>query len=347
VRTPYRIATTAVAFAAVFPFGMGAAHADVVQVEVIQSAWYWADQSVAAGPEVLNPPTQATGVPDKDLVVAYKGATDGSPDKVSYLAWDVSAIPAGSTVSRFEFTIGLDTATTTAQLTPPDYKLVACGAIGDFTPAQAGKFSDRPADDCADAAAGVYDATAKTWTFDVAPYADRWAKGDPASGIGIFPAKGTQVPFQVVLKPGDTVKTTVDFTRPEPTVVVPPVVPSVAPQPPAVQQNYAPPPVIPVTQPQPQPAPPVVPPVVAQPLARPVTPVAKGIAFPSKSGLPGAFWAGALAAVALLGVASLMLGDATVPVETQRGRTVTRSLRDRQAAHRGALPRTRTRIRTV
>lgn len=348
MRTPYRIVTTAVALAAAFPFGMSAAHADTAQPVVIQTAWYWADQSVSVGPEVLNPPTQATGVPDKDLVVSYKGDANGAPDKVSYLAWDVSAIPAGATIQRFEFTIGLDQTPTTVQATPPDYKLIACGAIGDFVPATAGKFSDKPADDCSAQIPGVYDAAAKTWTFDVAPYADMWAKGDPPSGIGILPAKDSKTPFQVVLKPGDTVKTTVEFSPAAPIAdpVVPPVVTPI--QPPSQNTNYAPPPVIPVTQPQPvaQPAPPVRQPVVLQPRLAPVVPAAKGLTFPKKSGLPGAFWGGALAAIALLGVASLMLGDATVPVEAPRGRTVTRSLRERQAANRGAL-RTRARVRTV
>jgi hypothetical protein len=351
VRTPYRVATTAVALAAVFPFGLsaGVAHADEVQVEVVQQAWYWADKTVAVGPEVLPAPEQATGVPDKDLVVAYTNGTNGKPEKASYLAWDVSAIPFGSTVNRFEFTIALDTAPTTAQAAPDGhYALIACGAVGDFTPTTAGKFADRPSDDCSAYAPGKYDATAKTWTFDVAPYADAWAKGDPPSGIGLLPARNSQVPFQVVLKPGSTVKTVVEYTLPEPVVVPPPpTVPPVV-QPPAPVAN-APAPVFPVTVPQPvaQPAPPPAAPVVALPPVRPVTPVAKGMTFPSKSGLPGAFWAGALAAIALLGVASLMLGDATVPVEAQRGRTVTRSLRERQAAQRGALPRTSTRVRTV
>lgn len=351
MRTPYRIATTAVALAAVFPFGMstGVAHAEETQVEVVQQAWYWQENTVSVGPEVIPGPTQATGVPDKDLVVAYKGDAEGKPEKVSYLAWDVSAIPLGSTVSRFEFTIKLDTAPTTVQAAPDgQYKLIACGAVGDFTPVAAGQFSDRPSDDCGAYAPGKYNATDKSWTFDVAPYADAWAKGDPPSGIGILPAKDSQAPFQVVLQPGSTVKTVVEYTAPEP--VVAPVAPPPAPvvQPPAPVAN-APAPVIPVTvpQPAPQPAPPPAAPVVALPQSHPVTPVARGVTFPAKSGLPGAFWAGALAAIALLGVASLMLGDATVPVEASRGRTVTRSLRERQAASRGALPRTSTRVRTV
>jgi hypothetical protein len=330
VRTPYRIATTLVALAAVFPFGMGAAAAETADPVVVQAAWYWADQTVIVGPEVLHPPAQLTGVPAKNLAVAYKGEENGAPDKVSYLAWDVSMIPAGSTVSRFEFTIAVESDPAVTQATPPDYKLVACGAIGDFAPAEAGSFADKPADDCSSVAPGVYDATKKTWTFDVAPYADLWAKGDPPSGIGILPDPKSEVPFQVVLEPADTVKTSVEFTPPAP-VAVPTTEPDVNPILPPAQQPtyYAAPPAVPNTAPVPvaQPAPTPAPPVVAISEPRQVAPVARGITFPSKSGLPAAFWGGALAAIALLGSASLMLGDATVPVEAPRGRTVTRSLR--------------------
>jgi hypothetical protein len=349
VRTPYRIVTTLVAAAAVFPFGMSAASADTARPEVIQGAWYWVDRSVSAGPEVLTPPTQLTGVPDKDLAVAFKKDDLGKPDKVTYLAWDVSAIPPGSTVSKFEFTIKVDSAPQAVQAGPPDLKLVACGAIGDFSPVSAGAFSDKPADDCAAASPGTYDATKKTWTFDVAPYANAWAHGDPPSGIGILPAPDSAVPFQVVFSPATTVTTSVEYTPPAPVVAPPTTEPVVPIQPPVSNggTGYVPQPVVPVVQPPvAQPAPPVAPPVVSVPV-RPVTPVAKGITFPARSGLPGAFWGGALAAVVLLGIASLMLGDATVAAEAPRGRTVTRSLRERQGAHRGALPRTQTRVRTV
>jgi hypothetical protein len=345
MRTPYRIATTIVAAAAVFPFGMGAASADTAQPAVIQSAWYWANQSVVVGPEVVNPPSQLSGVPDKDLAVSYQGDADGKADKVTYLAWDVTAIPQGSTVNAFEFTVFVEDDPTVPQVQTPDYKLVACGAVGDFIPAQGGAFGGRPADDCAAAAPGKYDAATKSWTFDVAPYANAWANGDPASGIGILPAPDTQVPFQVVLKPASTVKTSVDYTPPAP--VVEPV-PDVAPVAgPPVNVGVAPPPAVVPAAPQPvvQPAPSVAPPVVALPQVRPVAPVVKGLAFPKKTGFSGAMWGGALAAVALLGIASLILGDATVETETSRTRTVTRSLRERQA--RSALPRTRTRVRTV
>jgi hypothetical protein len=345
MRTPYRIATTVVAAAAIFPFGMSAASADTTQPPVIQSAWYWAQQTVLVGPEPVNPPAQLTGVPAKDLAVSYQGDQDGKPDKVSYLAWDVSAIPQGSTVSKFEFTVLVEDDPTVAQATPPDYKLVACGAIGDFIPAEGGSFSQRPADDCGAAAPGTYDATKKSWTFDVAPYANAWAHGDPASGIGILPAPDTQVPFQVVLKPASTVVTSVEYTPPAPVDTTPPDVTPVAPPP--VDVGVAQPPAVVPAAPVPvaQPAPTAAPPVVALAPVRPVQPVAKGLTFPSKSGLPPAFWGGALAAVALLGIASLILGDATVATEAPRTRTVTRSLRERQA--RSALPRTRTRVRTV
>jgi hypothetical protein len=349
VRTPYRIVTTLIAAAAVFPFGMSAASADTTQPRVTQGAWYWADKSVVVGPEVLTPPEQLTGVPAGDLAVAFKKDDGNKPDKVAYLAWDVSAIPAGSTVSKFELTIPVETDPKAVQAGPSDLKLVACGAIGDFSPASAGAFSDRPADDCGAAAPGTYDAAKKTWTFDVAPYANAWAHGDPPSGIGILPAPDSAVPFQVVFKGPATVTTTVEFTPPpvvQPTVdVTPPVV-----QPPVDNGGtgvVGPPPIVPAqATPAPQPAPTAAPPVVSTPV-HPVTPVAKGITFPSKSGLPGAFWGGALAAVLLLGVASLMLGDATVAAEAPRGRTVTRSLRERQGAHRGSQPRSQTRVRTV
>ncbi|HEU0129795.1 MAG TPA: hypothetical protein VFQ85_02250 [Mycobacteriales bacterium] len=354
MRTPYRIVTTLVAVAAAIPFGLAStAHADETQPAVVQGSWYWADQSMIVGPEVVNPPQQLSGVPAKQLAVAYTGKDGTNPDKVTYLAWDVSAIPAGSTVAKFEFTIPVSTDPTAVQVTPPDYKLVACAAIGDFTPVEGGGFNQKPADDCSLSSTGTYDATAKAWTFEVAAMADRWAKGDPPSGIGILPDPDTKTPFQVVFQAPATVKTVAEFTLPAPVVPTTAPTPEPVPSAPAFVSNgntgVALPPAVPVTVPQPvaQPQPSAAPPTVA--LTTPTRPVvpARALAFPKSSGLPAAFWGGALAAVALLGLASLMLGDATVAVQSTRGRAVTRSLRERQVAQRGTLSRTRTRVRTV
>jgi hypothetical protein len=344
VRTTYRIATTLVALGAVFPFGAIAAHADTAQPAVLQATWYWQENTVAAGPESLNPPTTVSGVPDKDLAVASKGDSGGVPDKETYLAFDVSAIPALSSISRFVVTLAVDDSPQAVQASPPDLKLMACAAVRAWTPGVAGaSWTQKPADDCSAKIAGKFDATAKTWTFDITSIAQAWSNGDPALGIGIVGDPTYTTPFQVVFKPATTVKTSVDFTPPAPTSTEPAVAPTPAYTPPVQVDTSGPAPVtsvnVPPVVPQPTPQPPPV--ALATTPSRRVNTVAN-VPFTHSTTIPGSFWLAALAGVVLLGVVSLVLGDPEVPTDVASG-SVTKSLRQRRAV-RGtqAAPRVRT-----
>lgn len=345
MRTTYRIVTTLVALGAVFPvIGTSAAQADTSQPGVIQATWYWQEQTVAVGPEPVSPPTQVSGVPDKDLAVASKGDSGGVPDKEPYLAFDFAAIPPQSTVNAFTVTLAVDDSPQAVQAMPPDLKLIACGAVRAWTAAAGGEaWSQKPADDCSAKIPGKYDATAKTWTFDIAPIAQAWANGDPALGIGIVGDPTYTTPFQVVFKPASTVKTSVDYT---PAVVEPTTEPTFEPTP--YVPPVAPPPVVsgpaPITSvdvpPAPSPSPAPAPVVVTS--TRPVTRTA-AVPFTHSSGIPGSFWLAALAGVVLLGVVSLVLGDPEVATDVASG-SVTRSLRQRRT---GAAGRAAPRVRTV
>lgn len=360
MRTTYRIATTLVALGAVFPFGAVAAHADTAVALVDQTNWFWAEQ---VGGTVPNTPLPyPSGIPDatvpqdsNDLAVAGNPAqTQKEPkgvDKEAYLSFSFTTVPALSTVNTFTFTMPLDPAANGSAYdpqTPP--VLIACAASGGWGQGNIGQHGDqfdgKPSDDCAGAPKGTFDATKKTYTFDITATAQKWVNGDINFGIGIRNADTYTTPFNLVFGPVEKITASVDYTPPAPVVT-----PTVAPPPPVDQPVVQPPvsggygsgtvtpPVVnQPSAPAPQ-APPVAPPVVAQPVtqvaARPLS---------QESGVPAAFWFAMLAAVVLLGAVSLVLGDPDVTVTGNRQRGLDRALRRRAA---GAAGTTGLRPRTV
>ncbi|MDQ1713588.1 MAG: hypothetical protein QOE45_3038 [Frankiaceae bacterium] len=355
MRTVYRVVTTAVALGAVFPFGAVTAHADTANPQVDQANWFWAEQvggTIPGSPGVPYP----TGVPDQtvpkdsnDLAVAGNPAQQNKDpkgvDKEAYLSFGLATVPVGSTVTSFTFTVPLDPAAHSAYDPNAVPVLVACAPKGGWGQGALGQngdqFDGKPADDCANAPEGKFDAAKLTYTFDVTDLAAKWAGGDFNFGVAIRNAEDYTTPFNLVLGPVEKITAAIDFTAPAPVVV-----PTTPPVPPVDNGGVTPPttggytggiitpPVVDVPVPQPQPQQPPVTPVTAprpavQIAARPLT---------QETSPSAGFWLAMLAGVVLLGVVSLVLGDPEVAVAASRDRGLDRALRRRSSGKPAATP---------
>jgi hypothetical protein len=327
VRTPYRIANTAVAVAAIFPIGMPAAAADTASSEPASASAYFSSTTPPKddalpqdpGPQFvgLNTDRVAPG----NLAVSQAVPGQGS-DKESFIRFDLLAVPPDATISSAVVTVPLqpnDANNNSANHTPDKVKACATGPEGFADGIDAGAYDEKPTVDCKRlevVAKATTDGLA--YTFDVTPLARTWLT-DLNDGIALVPAKNDQ-PFQVVFQPGSKATIAVTYTAAQGGTidpVIPPIVmgPPVAPPPgdvaPPVQPNIGTAP-----QPQPQPAPQASPaprPKVAR--QQPITTVASGGGgFTESNGLTPGFWFAALAGVGLLGVISLILGNPEVPV---------------------------------
>jgi hypothetical protein len=287
------------------------------------SNWYWsgkdgATSTVTGGTPVGNgpfaAPDQASGVPDGDLGVAYTNDVD----KVAAINFGLQTIPDGATVTKFQFVMPLDT--TASNLAATDGPAItACPAIAPFEPGlgptELSKAPAQAANICVD---GKYDATAKTYTFDITSAADDWSAGAPANGVVIRPKLGESTQFNYAFKSINAIKVVAEYSAAAAPIVAPAPAPAapvdsgsgIAAPPTGFDSGTAPvapmtPVTAPVTAPQPQ----------VMPQAAPVAARPAAAAAPIGSLRPnGAFWLLLLAMVALVVLAGLVLGDPLEPV---------------------------------
>lgn len=288
---------------------------------VSYSNWYWSGKDGAAstvtgstpvGNGPFAAPDQASGVPDGDLGVAYTNDVD----KVAALNFGIQSIPEGATVTKFAIVMPLDT--TASNLAATDGPAItACPAIAPFEPAmgptELSKAPAQAANVCVD---GKYDATAKTYTFDIATAADDWSAGAPTNGIVIRPKLGESTQFNYAFMGINAIKITAEYSD----AAAPIVAPVVAAPPAAGSGVAAPPsgfdsgtaPVVPLTPVQ---APVTVPQPQVMPQAAPVAVQPAAASSPIGSLRPaGAFWLLLLGMIALLLLAGVVLGDPLEPI---------------------------------
>jgi len=346
VRTAYRVLSTAVAVGAIFPFGMAPAHADTSPVKVETAAWFWSQQVTGEIGDTgvgypVTVPVKASGVPEGDLAVAYKGdkeadGTTSKPDKETYLAWDVYFIPEGSYVDSFTFTMPLDPeaeqlfgpAVTPPAAHPPvggQPAIVACVPTIGFGEASGESFTLKPTDDCSNQLYGSFDEKTQSYTFDASTYAQDWVDGKDNTGLAIRPQEDASDPFQLVFKGAKDITATISYTpAAEDGGVAPPVVDTGVPlpiQPPSTgSSGYVP--AAPVAQPVPQPAPQPAP-VVMQTRAPVAVQNVAASPLRSSRGLSPVFWFAMLGGAMLLGATSLILGDPLEAVAGSRDRVRT------------------------
>jgi hypothetical protein len=340
-----------------------ASAATSLEIPVGMWNWYWEKQTSGqnapngSGMPGLSP--TASGIKAGNLPVAFlptKDAPQGALEKVTFLYFDTTAIPAGSIVDSFVFTLVQDPAERQQNPVVPgagaaaidQYAVLqACKPLGAFAGSPSGQggepFEGKPELECTDAPSGQYDATAKSFTFDLTLVAQDWVAGNQLNfGVGIRNAPDFAHQFQYSFLPAATIKAKVSYSPAPPVVTTPDYTP---PQP--STGGYVPLPdtggYVPQPQPAPQPAPRPVVPIVNAP--RPVAPAA-AVPFVQDSTPTRSFWAAAIAAVLLLGVASLVLGDAVVaPAMARRETKLDRVLRSRAAAAAAPpVPGTRPRV---
>ena len=352
MRTPSRIATTAVALAAVFPVGIGPARADTA-TEIASGSAYFSSTTPAkddALPSDPGPQFTRLGtdqVAENNLAVAVS-APDRS-DKESFVRFEMAGVMALVFEGK---DVTIDSALVTVPLQPDDdknrslapdpakVKACATGPEGFADGMDAVAYDEKPTVDCNKlnvVAKASADGTA--YTFDVTSIANAWLT-DLNDGIGLVPAQMSS-PFQVVFKAGSTVTLDLTYTVIEDEDVVDPI-PTTNPLPPV--DTYVPPtntgtvtPPI-VNVPQPTPAPTAAPRPTAAP-TQPITNVA-GRGFLEDNSLSAGFWLAAIAGVGLIGAMSLFLGNPEVAVAGSSRNGVGRALDERRRVGRHSGART-------
>ena len=314
--------------------------------DVLQAAWYWQTALEQAGTPVAPPappPTEPSGVPEGDLAVANT-SKDGSSSKTTVLAFQLAAVPAGSTIDKFTVTLTLDPAGT--NLNAAAAPILACLPTRLWPAVDGGSYKDAPPVNCSDKAKVEIDGEA--YTFDITDIAQSWLADSNLGVAFINDPANTSTPFQTVFRKAETVKASMTFTPPVKTgggtsgggstsggttgsgsstggtstggsgtgtVPLPPAPPSVdVPLPPATTDT--------------EPGAGQPPQVAGDTAGSPVTTVAA--AEPAPSAPSSAFWIAGAALALLLVTAAIVLADQRVPVPTAATTRLSRVLRDRE-----------------
>jgi hypothetical protein len=328
-----------------------AAYAASGTPHVSQTNWFWQQQQSDIGGSGVAPPAPAPDptVPTGDLAVAGPTTKQGA-DKESYVEFDLSAIPAGATLSSFTITIPLDQKARQGFVPGPLPPVVACAVTTSWVGGTgAASFSGKPADDCSQPIPGTPATGGKAYSFSITSIAQRWLGPDGINtGVALTddPTNKTKA-YQVVLGPTSAIKATAEWTAPVST-------PTQS-QPPPAQTNdtsghsstttsisssdsggtgasggaVLPPPQ--VIDPGGAPAPQVVPDPQLPVLTVPFVP------RNASSTPPTMFWVAACVLAAIVGAAGLVLRDPVVTVPGGARRGVGRALLRRTAGRGSAL----------
>ncbi|HET6874427.1 MAG TPA: hypothetical protein VFH70_06590 [Acidimicrobiales bacterium] len=159
----------------------GIAHAAAGNAALTASAWYW--QGAVAGPVPASDPT----VPSGDVAVSGP-EVNSQADAETFLRFDLSAIPAGSTITSFVIVLPLDPQA--SQFTPSGVAapIVACIPNGTWNPAVGPQpFKGKPAETCApDAPRLKPTSNGHAYKVDIAAIAEQWlAQGNAGNGVAI------------------------------------------------------------------------------------------------------------------------------------------------------------------
>ena len=180
---------------------------------IASSAWFWKHVASAAGtpadPLSAQEPSQ---VPAGDLAVAAD--VQGQPTKETFLAFDLSDVPAQAELAFVSLRMPLDTAAT--QMGQTQQSLRVCVPTAGWPSGAGNDWSRKPAENCGIQTKTSYDATTSTYTFDLGALADALLAPD-ATGIAIGPAPATAAaaaPYQLVFKPATAVTLAIAWTLP-------------------------------------------------------------------------------------------------------------------------------------
>ena len=317
-----------------------AANSVTVKVPVSQTSWFWRGQPGAIGSTGIAPPAAVPdpSVPAGDLAVAGPEAPAtatllAGPVAESYLLFDMTGVPVGSTITSFVISLPVDAKGVTAD--PLGASMIACPARTGWSGGlEASAYGGKPTDGC-DVHSPKLKAVGGRYTVDIADIAQRWVKPNGLNlGVAITdnPANMTTI-YQVVFGPESALTgLTASVTY------LPPASDSGGASPPPESSAPAPPAGGTAAGPAPvttfEPLPPGMPAEVAQPPAptvAPVTPVVAMTVRPSDSSSPPlGFWIALVLILLLLGSTTVVLADpriATTAVHPDRG--VAKALRSR------------------
>jgi hypothetical protein len=288
------------------------------QVLVTQSTYYWREQAQAqnVGGTNVAPPTGGLTdptVPTGDVAVAGP-EVNNQTDKETYLEFDVSAVPAGSTITSFVVTLPVDPSPQAQTFAPPNTAppIIACTPQGAWSGGANGaqSFAGKPTDQCApDAPKFASKDGGKTYTADIASIAQGWIT-DINTGVAVADdPHNMQTAYQVVFGDMNAInKLTAQMTylpgagnttlnTPEnttPTETIPPETLNVPLVPSGVSSTEQPPSTTPTT--------------TAPSTNKPNRSALRAASY-AGAGPPGVFWIAAVLILALLFSASLVLGD--------------------------------------
>ncbi|MGN6473436.1 MAG: hypothetical protein ACTHK4_07280 [Mycobacteriales bacterium] len=345
-RLPRLLAMAAVGFVLLpAPILLSAAHAassKTVTVPLNQASWYWRAQVGVIGSTGVAPPQQVPNpsVPAGDLDVAGPEApaaagTPAGPVAETYLSYDMSSVPVGSTITSFVISLPVDSGGVNANASAAS--MVACLPKAAWSGGEsAAAYGGKPADACDVHSPKVAAADGgKRYTVDIAAIAQQWLKPNALNlGVAIRdnPAN-TSTAYQVVFGPASSlthVTASVTYVPPGQgagPIVAPGGSTAVPPPPSASAPSVPVPPVATVPVPTGQPA------QVATPPAPVVAPTAPAVALAAKpadrSTPPLGFWVGLVLIALLLATTTFVLADPQVNPTLTPDRGVARALRTR------------------
>lgn len=301
-----------------------------------QSAWFWDEQ--ISGVDVSGSPPEAVpdpSVPSGDVAVAGPEES-GNPQKETYLQFDVSEIPPGSTIDSFVLTLPVDPSGTNLIPTGSAAPIIACAPEQSWPPGQAEAFSSKPSDDCTTNSPKVIgNRTNTSFSVNIASIAEQWVEPSGLDfGVAITnDPNNTTTVYQIDFGPASSLSSlqgAVTYTPPASIQVITTTVPATF----ATVPSTVPP--VPATSPVvAAPAPSAPAPVETTPPTTPapaIAALAPSTTTPPKAALaaasstpPAGFWIVLILLLLLLVLASYTLGG--VPVATEvTGRGVSRVL---------------------
>lgn len=173
-------ALVALAFAPSLP-----ARADSASAKPEAEAWY-AQAPTCSTPLGCLPLPPLSNYPAGTMHI---GVRAGFEESRTYMRLDLSGVPSDAALRGGTLTIPL-AESDAGTLSPEAATVDACFAFAGFEPAE-GSTQTVPAVDCFTSARATYNpGPPATLTVDLAPFAARWAAGEPNDGIALLPAPG-------------------------------------------------------------------------------------------------------------------------------------------------------------
>ncbi|MHB1488607.1 MAG: hypothetical protein ACYCS7_09155 [Acidimicrobiales bacterium] len=198
-----------------------------------QYVYFWQQQisSVDVGGQQVAPATGPYAdptVPAGDVAVAGPESSNpapgggSGPEKETYVEYDVSAIPVGSTINSFDISLPVDPAGQNVFPSGVQAPIIACTPKNAWAGGQQGgqSFSGKPQDSCATSAPKVASTDGnKTFTADITSIAQQWVDPNGLNlGVAITDSpQNTQTVYQVVFGPSPALEkltATVTYTPP-------------------------------------------------------------------------------------------------------------------------------------